>query len=132
MNQFCATSAVSPTAKQFSKLGWVDDILGANIALVSIGTAFVALLSLLPTTSARPQDKQNSFIEFKDRQQTTTYDLRTVNLIQPGKFVIVETIIDEPDVMRFKLKVLDTLRSQCDRPVGSYPAPAETFTLGPP
>jgi hypothetical protein len=75
---------------------------------------------------------QNSFVEFKDEQQTTTYDLRTVDVIQPGKFVIVETVLDNPDVMRFRLKVLDTLRSHCERPVGSYPAPAEVFTLGPP
>jgi len=87
--------------------------------------------ALLPATSARPQDMRNSFVEFKDKQQTTTFDLRTVEVIQPGKFIIVETVLDHPDVMTFKLKVLDTLRSHCDRPVGSYPAPAEVFTLGP-
>src|SRR5262249_23924600 len=63
---------------------------------------------LLPATSARPQDMQKSFVEFKDGKQTRTYDLRTIDVIQPGKFVIVETTLDDPDVMRFKLKVLDT------------------------
>ena len=82
--------------------------------------------------SAHAQDMQKSFVEFKDEQRTTTYDLRTVEVIQPGKFVIVETTLYDPDVMKFQLKVLDTLRSHCDRPDGWYPAPAEVFTLGPP
>jgi hypothetical protein len=90
----------------------------------------VAVMSI--ATSAHAQDMQNSFVEFKDKKRTTTYDLRTVKVIQPGKFVIVETDLDHPDVMRFKLKVLDTLRSHCARPDGSYPAPADVFTLGPP
>src|SRR5262245_58074918 len=81
--------------------------------------------------SAHPQDIQKSFVEFKDEQQTRSYDLRTVEVIQPGKFVIAETVLDQPDVMRFNLKVLDTLRSHCGRPDGSYPAPGEVFTLGP-
>jgi hypothetical protein len=53
----------------------------------------------LPATSAQPQDIQNSFVEFKHQGQTTTYDLRTVEVIQPGKFVIVETDVNDPDVM---------------------------------
>jgi hypothetical protein len=92
----------------------------------------IALLILVPATSAHPQDMQSSFVEFKDEKQTTTYDLRTVEVIQPGKFVVVETVLGNPDVMRFELKVLDTLRSHCARQAGSYPAPAEVFTLGPP
>jgi hypothetical protein len=98
----------------------------ARIVVIAFGAPL-----LLPATSARPQDMQNRFVEFKDKTQTTTYDLRTVEVIQPGKFIIVETTLDNPDVMRFKLKVLDTLRSHCDRPVGSYTAPSEVFTLGP-
>ena len=99
-----------------------------NLALVTA----IALLSLLPATSALPQDMQNSFVEFNNGQSTTTYDLRTVEVIQPGKFVIVRTVIDDPDVMRFRLKLLATLQSHCARQEGSYPAPAEVFTLGPP
>jgi hypothetical protein len=95
----------------------------------------VAVLCCTPlgtaSAQAQPQGMQNSFIEFKVRSTTTTYDLRTVEVIQPGKFVIVKTWINDPDVMRFKLKVLDTLHSHCSRSVGSYPAPADVFTLGP-
>jgi hypothetical protein len=63
---------------------------------------------------------------------TTTFDLGTVQIIQPGRFTIIETTIDDPDVMKFKLKVLDTLRSYCARPEGKYPVPPDVFTLGPP
>jgi hypothetical protein len=123
---------VAAFAQRLRELGWIEGISSTNLALVSIRTVSIALLNLLPATSAHPQDMQNSFVEFKNEKQTTTYDLRTVEVIQPGKFVIVETVVDAPDVMRFELKVLGTLRSQCARPVGSYPAPAEVFTLGPP
>jgi hypothetical protein len=101
-------------------------------AVGSFSVARIALLSLLTATSAHAEDIQNSFVEFKDEKEITTYDLRTVEIIQPGKFVIVETVLDNPDVMKFELKVLDTLRSHCARPVGFYTAPAEVFTLGPP
>jgi hypothetical protein len=96
----------------------------------------VALISatVLGIAICRPfaQDMQNTFVEFKEEKQTRTYDLRTVIIIEPGKFVITETVIDNPDVTRFKLKVLDTLRPLCARPVGSYPAPTDILTLGPP
>jgi hypothetical protein len=114
------------------KLGWIESVSNTKVALVGIRTVMIALLSLLPTTSVRPEDIQNSFVEFKDEKQTTTFDLRTVEVIQPGKFVIIETVLDNPDVMRFELKVLDILRSHCVRQVGFYPAPAEVFILGPP
>jgi hypothetical protein len=111
-------------------MGKRDTYFGILAKARIIFIAFGAPL-LLPATSARPQDMQKSFVEFKNQNQTTTYDLRTVDVIQPGKFIIFETTLSHPDVMRFELKVLDTLRSHCDRPVGSYPAPAEVFTLGP-
>jgi hypothetical protein len=107
--------------------------MGALVHKSLIACAFAfALLNLLPAPSAHPQDMQNSFVEFKNEKQTTTYDLRTVEVIQPGKFVIVETVLKDPDVMRFELKVLDILRSHCSRPMGSYPAPTELFSLRPP
>jgi hypothetical protein len=121
---------VAAFAQRLRELDWIEGISSTNVALVSIRTVSMALLNLLLATSAHPQDMQNSFVEFKNEKQTRTYDLRTVEVIQPGKFVIVETVLDNPDVMRFELKVLDTLRSQCARQVGSYPAPVEVFTLG--
>ena len=79
-------------------------------------------------------DQGGRFLEFQypDGKDTKTYDLNTMQIIQPGRFTIVSTTIDNPDVMRFELKVLDTLRSHCARPEGKYPAPADLLTLGPP
>jgi hypothetical protein len=75
-------------------------------------------------------DKENRFLEFPGTADSVTYDLATVNVLQPGRFTIIETRIDNPDVMRFELKVLSTLRTYCKRPDGRYPAPADIFTLG--
>lgn len=61
-----------------------------------------------------------------------TFDLNTVQIIQPGRFAVTETTIDNPDVMRFELKVLATLRTYCARAVGHYPAPADLLMFGPP
>jgi hypothetical protein len=114
------------------KRAWQVFAVGSFKAAAMTRVARIALLSLLTATSAHAEDVQISFVEFKDEKEITTYDLRTVEVIQPGKFVIVETVLDNPDVMKFELKVLDTLRSHCARPVGFYTAPAEVFTLGPP
>ena len=53
-------------------------------------------------------------------------------MILPGKFTIISTAIDNPDVMKLELKVLSALRGYCNRSDGKYPAPADIFTLGPP
>jgi hypothetical protein len=72
------------------------------------------------------------FFEFPwGYDQTLIYDLRTVHTIQPGRFTIVSTLIDDGDRMAFELKALDTLRTYCKRPAGKYPPPADVFTLGP-
>jgi hypothetical protein len=72
------------------------------------------------------------FVEFQGRGSTETYDLSTVKMLQPGRFAIVSTSIDDPDVMKLKLKVLDTLQAYCKQPNGKYPAPTDLFMLGPP
>jgi hypothetical protein len=57
-------------------------------------------------------DQNERFVEFPEPTgKTRTYDLRTVQIIQPGRFTIVSTSIDDADVMKLELKVLDTLRS---------------------
>ena len=78
-------------------------------------------------------DDNERFVEFPwFAGKTRTYDLRTVQIIQPGRFTILSTSIDDGDVMKFRLKALDTLRSYCKRPDGSYPPPTDLFILGPP
>jgi hypothetical protein len=53
-------------------------------------------------------------------------------MIQPGKFTIMSTSVDDADVIKLELKALDTLRNFCKRPDGKYPPPTDLFTLGPP
>jgi hypothetical protein len=93
----------------------------------------------LPTTLAgQPSSGQPSagqagrFLEFPGSGDTTTFDLNTVQKMQPGRFTIISTSIDEPDVMKFRLKALDVVRSYCAFGDGKYPAPADLLTLGSP
>jgi len=89
----------------------------------------VLLIARVPSLAG--QDDRR-FIEFQRRGSTETYDLSTVQILQPGRFTIVSTSIDDADVMKLKLKVLDTLRAYCKQPSGTYPAPTDLFILGPP
>jgi hypothetical protein len=102
------------------------------------GESMIRVISLLCVTalfgscSASAQDQDKRFVEVSGDNDTVTFDLSTVRMIQTGRFAVVSTTIDLPDVMKLKLKVLDTLRVYCTRPDGNYPAPADIFTLGPP
>jgi hypothetical protein len=88
---------------------------------------------LLITCCPSLADENERFVEFPwPGGKTRTYDLRTIQMIQPGRFTILSTLIDDADVMKFELKALDTLRSYCKRSDGSYPPPPDLFTLGPP
>lgn len=97
-------------------------------------TAVLAIL-LTATSCAEAvwaQQQQGAFVEVPTSRNSTTFDLRSLQMIQPGKFTIIETVIDNPDVLRLRLKVLDSLRRYCKtRSDGEYPAPADLFTLGP-
>jgi len=79
---------------------------------------------------AAEQDRR--FLEFPNDNDTTTFDLSTVQIVQPGRFIVIATKINSPDVMALELKALDTLRTYCARPAGKYPAPADLLTLGRP
>lgn len=92
----------------------------------------ICTLWLVACCQSWASDENKRFIEFPGNKDVVTYDLNTVQIIQPGKFTIIQTSVDNPDVMKLKLKVLDTLRTYCARPNGQYPAPADLLTLGPP
>lgn len=93
----------------------------------------LALTSLTALQPAHAADEgRQRFIEFPGDVDTVTFDLSTSQTIQPGRFTITATTIDNPDVMKFELEVLGVLRSYCAYPSGKYPAPAHVFTLGPP
>jgi hypothetical protein len=80
-------------------------------------------------------DQNERFVEVSEcclPGKTRIYDLQTVHMIQPGRFTILSTEIDDGDLMSLELKVLDTLRVYCKRPDGKYPPPTNLFTLGEP
>jgi hypothetical protein len=92
------------------------------------------ILSMLLISCFQPLAEQDDrFVEFPGPAGTTrTYDLKTVQVIQPGKFTIISTLLANADVMRFELKVLDTLQNYCKRPDGNYAPSTDVFTLGQP
>jgi hypothetical protein len=88
----------------------------------------MSLLACCPSSAAQ----KKRFVEFPfGPDQTFTYDLRTVQMVQPGRFTIVSTVMDNADFMRFELKVLDILWTYCKSPDGKYQPPTDVFTLGP-
>jgi hypothetical protein len=87
---------------------------------------------LVTTCQLLASDQQHRFLEIQMGTRTETYDLATVQAISPGRFTIMETSIATPDVVKFELKVLNTLRTYCEYSDGKYPAPPDLFVLGPP
>lgn len=55
-----------------------------------------------------------------------------MQFISPGRFTVILTRIDNPDVMKQELKSLGILKDYCGQPDGNYPAPADLLQLGPP
>ena len=84
------------------------------------------LVALCPCWASEHEER---FVEFRDDAETLTFDLSTVQIIQPGRFTVIGTTIDNPDVMKLELRTLDTLRTYCARPDGKYAAPANLFAL---
>ena len=112
--------------------------VGTFLAAVSMGHYFnAAIKGHFDCTAGRVSthlvaDDQDRFVEIPGDHSTRTYDLSSVQTILPGRFTIVSTTIDSPDVMKLELKALATLQTYCSRPDGQYPPPADLFTLGPP
>jgi tetratricopeptide (TPR) repeat protein len=77
-------------------------------------------------------EQEGRFLELQNNNRTTTYDLSTVQVIQPGRFSITGTTIDEPYMINLELKLLGALRPYCDRPAGKYLFPVGLLTFDPP
>jgi hypothetical protein len=88
--------------------------------------------SLTLVSGSQVAAENDRWLKIDEDNFTITYDLTTVQMIGPGKFTIISTNVDHPDVMRLRLAALDTLRSYCMRPDGKYKPPIELFTLGKP
>jgi len=89
----------------------------------------VWLIAFCPSWAS---DQDDHFLELKTENETVIFDLNTLQTILPGRIAVAGTTIDNPDVMKFKLKVLGTLQTFCARPDGQYPAPTDVLTLGTP
>src|SRR6516164_633593 len=89
----------------------------------------ICLVACCPSWAS---DQQKRFLEIPSEIHTLTYDLDTVQIISPGRFAIMSTRIDNPDVMRFELNALKILKPYCTRPDGEYPAPSDLFQFGQP
>ena len=92
----------------------------------------ICSMSLAASCPSWASEQQNRFIEFPSAINTLIYDLDTVRIVTPGRFTIISTRIDNPDVMKFELNTLTALKSYCTRPDGKYPAPSDLFQLGQP
>jgi hypothetical protein len=109
-----------------ASVAWISLGLSTRMLQVVCATWFVA------SSSAWAADENGRFLEFANDFNTVTFDLSTVQIVQPGRFTVVETTIDNPGWMRVQLGVLATLRTYCARPDGQYPPPPDLFILGPP
>jgi hypothetical protein len=63
----------------------------------------ICTLWLLASCPSWASDETDRFVEFSHHGETTTYDLATVQMLQPGRFTIFSTSIDDPDVIKFEL-----------------------------
>ena len=61
------------------------------------------------------------FLETRGNDDTTTFDLSSVEIIQPGRFSIKTTTIDNPYMLSWKLKLYAALRPYCSQQQGSTP-----------
>ena len=90
------------------------------------------LLMLLTFSGQTPALGQSRWVELDYNDETITYDLTTVQMLDPGRFTIISKNQNHPDVIGLRLAVLTTLKSYCGHPDGEYAPPPELFTLGPP
>lgn len=89
-------------------------------------------ISLLVAAFSVARSEDARFIEIPEEFETVIFDKSTVSVVQPGRFTIAATRIDNPDFLRFELKVLVTLKKFCELKDGNYPAPKELLTFGSP
>lgn len=111
----------------------LDKASGRKMRLSAIRVGrLVRILVLLTFVGPTAAFGQSRWVELEHGDTTITYDLTTVQMLDPGRFTIISKSQDHPDIIQFRLTVLKTLKSFCGRPDGEYPPPPELFTLGPP
>jgi len=105
---------------------------GSKMRWFSARVLRLVFLLMLTSVGQGTTASESKWVQFETDPETITYDLTTIQMIEPSKFTIISMSVDRPDVMRLELSVLDTLRSYCTRPGGKYPAPLDLFMLGKP
>ena len=63
----------------------------------------ICSILLVACCSAWAADQRQRFVEFQSLGGSEIFDLSTVQMIQPGRFTITSTAIDDADVMRLEL-----------------------------
>jgi hypothetical protein len=86
-------------------------------------TRVAHLLALLVFAGQTAALAQSRWVELDYDTNTITYDLTTVQMLDPGRFTIISNIQDHPDIIRLKLDVLTALKSYCGRPDGKTTRP---------
>ena len=94
------------------------------ITLSAVATWFATSLNSFAGTI------DGRFFEVPYESDTYTYDFSTVEIIQPGRFTIIKTTIENPDVMRYNLNVLPAMRNYCNRIPKQYEPPSELSSYG--
>lgn len=89
----------------------------------------ILLVASCPTQA---EDQPKRFLEIPAENDSLTFDLKTVQFLSSGRFTVISTRIDNPDVMKQQLKSLGVLKNYCGQRDGKYPAPADLLQLGPP
>lgn len=72
------------------------------------------------------------FVEIDIGNATSTYDIETAEIIQPGKFSIYYTSVSKPEAMRFRLALFDEFESACRKPAGAHPMGQRVLSMNKP
>jgi hypothetical protein len=92
----------------------------------------VVTLALWSAPSLCAATTDGQFLEVDQGTRVVTFDLASVQYLQPHRFTIESVDLDKPEIMHLKLTTLSALYSYCGRPVGSYRPAQALLTLGPP
>jgi hypothetical protein len=92
---------------------WCGNPIVAHTFIKMKLSPLICTIWLVASCPSWAGDQENRFLEIPGKAHTLTFDLDTVQFISPGRFTIMSTEIDNPDVMKFELKTLSTLSSYC-------------------
>lgn len=113
--------------KQSSITEWRD--MCTHRVLAKMSFILICCLFVFSPLGANAGDR---FVEISTDRNMTTYDMATLQTIVPGRFTVISTTIDNPDVIKLKMTAMEMLITYCEKPSGHYQAPTNVLTLGHP